>query len=70
MKKLTFQVTLEFEDKIVDDLEINEVCSRIANALVHEVEHGNGLSPRNGDNYTKMIEVYNQVSDGVARITI
>lgn len=70
MKKLTFVVTLEFADKITSDNEIHETAFKIAKALEHECNSGNGLAPDHSDTYTKSIEVVNSVSETNVTINI
>ena len=60
MKKHTFTVTLTLSDKISDDEAIKEMAWKIANALLHECDSGNGLAPEMSDAYTEKIEVSNQ----------
>lgn len=61
MGKLIYTVVLEFEDKVVDDNEIQEVGDKILNGLVQQVNN-EGLAPENSDTFTKSIEV---AKDGV-----
>lgn len=61
MKKLNFNIEIEFADKITDDLEIEDISVNILNALISEVNSGNGLAPENSDTYTKVIKVSNSV---------
>lgn len=61
MKKLNFNVEIEFQDKITDDFEIEDIAVNILNALVSEVNSGNGLVPENSDTYTKVIKVSNNI---------
>ena len=56
MKKLTFTVSLTFEDKIVDDNEIQEVGKKIADALKHEA-NTLGLAPEESETFTREIDV-------------
>jgi hypothetical protein len=56
MKKIAFTVTIEFADKVSDDMEILEVASNIASAIKHEVD-GMGIAPENSETYTKSISV-------------
>jgi NAD(P)H-hydrate repair Nnr-like enzyme with NAD(P)H-hydrate epimerase domain len=66
MKKLTFTVTIEFEDKITQDNEISEVADNIADAIV-DAARGFGIAPNDSETYTKAIEVYSEVSKTCAR---
>jgi hypothetical protein len=61
MKKLNFNVEIEFEDKITDDIEIEDISVNILNALISEVNSGNGLAPENSDTYTNIIKVTNNI---------
>jgi len=60
MKKHTFTVTLTLSDKVSDDDAIKEMAFKIADALRHECDSGNGLAPEKSDAYTEGIEVSNQ----------
>jgi len=63
-KKLTFTVTVEFADKIVDDNEVLEVANNIANAIVYDA-NTIGIAPENSETYTEGVEVKPQFVDGV-----
>ena len=56
MKKITFILTLEFEDKISDDNEIKEVAENVAEAIADTANHG-FIAPENGDTYLKKVSV-------------
>jgi hypothetical protein len=60
MKKHTFTVTLTLSDKVSDDDAIKEMAYKIADALRHECDSGNGLAPNLSDSFTEKIEVSNQ----------
>lgn len=60
MKKHTFTVTLTLSDKVSDDEAIKEMAFKIADALRHECDSGNGLAPEKSDCYTEEIVVSNQ----------
>lgn len=60
MKKHTFTVTLTLSDKVSDDEAIKEMAYKIADALRHECDSGNGLAPDKSDAFTEKIEVSNQ----------
>ena len=60
MKSQTFTVTLTLSDKVSDDDAIKEMACKIADALRHECDSGNGLAPETSDAYTEGIEVSNQ----------
>lgn len=66
MRKLTFTVTVEFEDKIVSDNEIQEVADNIADAII-EKANGYGLAPEASETYTKHVEVFSEVTKTCAR---
>lgn len=55
-KKLTFTVTVEFEDKIVDDNEVLEVGENIARAIENEA-NGMGIAPESSETFTRSVEV-------------
>jgi hypothetical protein len=57
MKTQTFTVTLTFSGKVTSDDEIKETAFKIADALRHECDSGNGLAPEDSDSYTKEIIV-------------
>lgn len=67
MKKHRFIVELEFADDIVADDEIENIASSILDALVHEVNCGNGFAPESSDTYTKSIEVSNNIINSTLR---
>ena len=51
-------VEIETEDSIYDDNEINEMSQKIANAILHHVNHSEeGITPENSETFTKMIRV-------------
>ena len=61
-KDVVFRVEISFKDSIKTDEGIMEVAQKIADALEHEVNHGNGLAPEqiNDDEdgtYTEHIRV-------------
>jgi hypothetical protein len=60
MKTQTFTVTLTFSGKVTSDDEIKETAFKIADALRHECDSGNGLAPELSDSFTEKIEVSNQ----------
>ena len=55
-KKLTFTVTVELEDKIVDDNEVLEVGENIARAIENE-SNGMGIAPESSETFTRSVEV-------------
>ena len=57
MKKHTFTVVLTLSEKVSDDDAIKEMAFKIADALRHECDSGNGLAPEKSDSYTKEIIV-------------
>ena len=69
MKKLSFTVTITFEDKITDDKEILEVAKNIANAIKHEADTA-GIAPEASETYTKEIEVKPQFLDESVTLTM
>lgn len=56
----TFTVTVILSDKVSDDEAIKEIAFKIADALRHECDSGNGLAPELSDAYTEEIVVSNQ----------
>lgn len=69
MKKLTFSVTLTFDDEISEDNEVLEVAQNIANAIVAQANEAN-MAPNSSDNYTKHVAVQPEFLDEVIKITI
>ena len=64
-KKLTFTVTVEFADKIVDDNEVLEVANNIAKAIVNDA-NTIGIAPEESETHTESVEVKPQfVDEGV-----
>jgi hypothetical protein len=61
MKKVTFTLTIEFSDKISGDDEFQEIANKIADALVHECDCGNGLAPDQSDAFTESVEISNDI---------
>lgn len=60
MKKHTFLVTITVADEIPDDKAgevVKEMAGRIADALRHECDSGNGLTPEETETYTEEIKV-------------
>lgn len=55
-KKLSFVVTLTFEDEITSKRDVMEVARNIARAIKNETKTGN-IAPGFGYNYTKNIKV-------------
>ncbi len=55
-KKLTFIVTLEFENKITDDNDITELGANIAQSIKHTVDTV-GITPDQCDTYATKIVV-------------
>lgn len=59
IKRIKFTVDLLFSDSI-DKKEIPEISRKIADALRHEVDSGNGFAPETDDSpYTNEIRVMN-----------
>jgi len=56
-RKIAFTVTLEFEDKISDDLEIIEIARNIARAVRNECNSGSGITPEDSETFTKNVSV-------------
>ncbi len=57
MKTQVFTITINFSDKVTSDNDIKEVAFKIADALRHECDSGNGLAPESSDAYTKEIVI-------------
>ena len=55
MKSQTFTVTLNFSSKVTSDNDIKEIALKMAHALRHECDSGNGLAPDDSDSFTKEI---------------
>jgi hypothetical protein len=68
-KKLTFTVTVEFADKIVDDNEVLEVANNIAKAIVHDANTC-GIAPEESETYTESVEVKPQFVDEVVNLKL
>ena len=60
MKKITFTLTLEFEDKISSDEEIKEVAENIARAIRSDANTC-GIAPEESETFTKDITVSSDV---------
>ncbi len=69
MRKLTFTVTVEFEDKITQDHEISQVADNIADAIVEKAQ-SYGIAPDDSETYTKSVEVSNSVAKITSRRVI
>lgn len=69
MRKLTFTVTVEFEDKITQDNEISQVADNIADAIVERAQ-GYGIAPDDSETYTTSVEVSSEVSKTTSRRVI
>lgn len=61
-RAIDLNLKLKFESKIVSDEELQEVTSKVLDALVHEVDKGCGLAPDESDTYTVSIEVTEKYS--------
>jgi hypothetical protein len=55
-KTISFRVEVTFADNVEKDEEIMEIAQNIARAIKLET-NGEGISPRNGDTYTREIRV-------------
>jgi hypothetical protein len=60
MKKINFNVEVEFEDHINSNNEIFELMVNIKDALVHEI-NTKGIVPENSETFTKNVKVSNSV---------
>jgi len=69
MRKLTFEVTVEFSNNI-KDFELEEVTKNLRNALMESVNNGFGLSPEESEAITKSIKVKETLSGFEATSTI
>lgn len=56
-KEHSFTVNLTFSEK-VGKKKLEEIATKIADALRHECDSGNGLAPENSEAFTERIEVY------------
>lgn len=70
MKKQTFTVTVEFEDKIHSDEEIMEVAENIAKGIAERADNGMGIAPEKSDTYLVSIAVTPQFLPDTINITI
>lgn len=59
-KKLTFTVTVEFEDKITDDNEVAEVAQNIVNAITSHADTA-GIAPEASETYMKSVTAKNDI---------
>jgi UDP-galactopyranose mutase len=69
MKKLTFEVTIEFTENIKDG-EIREVTQNLTDAIYDCVERGWGLAPEENEAITKSIKVRETISGIEAELSI
>jgi hypothetical protein len=63
MKKINLNLEIEFADKIIGDVEIETIMKNVLNALISEVNSGNGIAPENIDTFTKSVKVSNRFID-------
>ena len=64
MNTTRFIVEIVTTDKIVSDEEKNEMAQNIANAIIHEINHGDvGIVPQLSDGYTEIVYVKEWYSD-------
>jgi len=56
MSKLIYTVVVEFQDKVVDDNEINEVAQNILTGIVDQVNTA-GLAPEDSETHTTRVAV-------------
>lgn len=62
MQTIQFTVNITFADSITgDDEQIKEITNKIANALKHECDSGNGIAPDSSDTFTSEIQVIPQI---------
>lgn len=57
MKKISFNVELTFSDSIYSDDEYNEITQNVMDALIYQVNSGQGLSPEESEGFTEKISV-------------
>lgn len=69
MKKITFNVTLTFSDKISDDRDIQEITKNITSALLREANEL-GLTPDGSDGYITHIETAEGYSGAKSEVTV
>ena len=58
MKKITFVVSIDFEDKIYSDDDIQEIANNVANGLIRQANN-EGLAPEESDTFTNAITISN-----------
>lgn len=57
MKKISFNVEITFSDSIYSDDEYNEITQNVMDALIYQVNSGQGLSPEESEAFTEKISV-------------
>lgn len=57
MRTLPFLINITFSEKITSDDDIKEIAENIKNAIVHEINNGNGIAPFNSVAHTTEIEI-------------
>lgn len=69
MRKLQFTVEIEFEDKITQDNEIQEVSNNMIRALSSECRSGEGLAPEASETFTRKIKVTDNITHKTVSIS-
>ena len=62
-KKLNFNLTIEFSDKITDDETIINIAKNVGRAIVSEANNGMGITPDYSDTYTIAVSIKPQFID-------
>ena len=63
MNTQKFIVEIVSSEKITDDNDIDEMAQRIANAIVDNINVGQGIHPDGSDAYTEIVYVKGWYSD-------
>lgn len=60
MKTIKISLEITFNDHIVTE-QYPEITTKVINALIHEVESGNGLAPESAETFTTHIKVNDNI---------
>lgn len=66
MKKVNFNVELEFEDHIYSDNEILEIMVNIKEAIIDQADHV-GIAPNDSETFLKSFSVQNNWIDSTIK---
>jgi hypothetical protein len=66
MKTINLNVNITFSGDITSDNDIQEIVNKVKDALVLQVDHGNGITPDESDFYTESIEIREEFSGAVS----